>query len=234
MSDKPKGLAKVTWTDPETGEPRHYVLMEGATVTIGRSRDNEICIPEQHVSRKHSVISHQYGIFMISDLGSANKTFVNDQELEDAFPLAHGDVIRLFVPEIHFSAVVTEEDHQEAIRSGSVAQAVDKDSRPRLMITAGQQEGAEIPIMTDSVSIGRAVQQATWEIRLEDRAVSRPHARIEKRGSEWFVVDLDSANGTVVANKLISEPTMLQDGSVIAIGQTTILFRLGGSEADSA
>lgn len=228
MSDMPKGLAKVSWTDPEDNQRRDYVLTEGSTVTIGRSRNNEICIPQQHVSRQHAVISHQYGIFMISDLGSANGTFVNDQQLVDPFPLAHGDIIRLYVPTLEFSAAVTPEEEREALITGSFTVAARLDAQPRLMITSGPQEGAVYPILGDSVKMGRSVASAEWEIRLEDRAVSRPHAEIARIDGSWYITDLGSSNGTMVSNQLITERTELKDGFVITIGQTTILFRLGG------
>ena len=96
MENRTRGLAKIAWSDPSSGERKEYVLTEGSTVTIGRSLSNEVCIREQHVSRQHAVISFQYGVFMISDLGSANGTFVNDQLVEEPFPLAGGDVVRLY------------------------------------------------------------------------------------------------------------------------------------------
>ena len=51
-------LAKVIWEDVITEERREYVLTEGATATIGRSSNNDIQIPEQHVSRQHAVIRY--------------------------------------------------------------------------------------------------------------------------------------------------------------------------------
>ena len=230
MNEVPKGLAKVSWHDPETGQIREFVLTEGATVTIGRSREAEISIPDQHVSRQHAVITHQYGVFMISDLGSANGTFVNDQQLTDPFPLAHGDKIRLFVPIIEFSANVTDEEHTAAFESGTLIVAADVNAVPRLTITSGQQEGMEFPVLTSSISIGRDVASATWDIRLADRAVSRPHAIIEKQGNQWMLVDQGSANGTIVNGQFVTAPVELADGHVIVMGETTLLFRLSGGK----
>src|SRR5258706_16306657 len=108
------GLAKIIWDDPDSSEKREFVLAEGATASIGRSSTNDISIPERHVSRQHAVIAFRDGMFTISDLGSANGTFVNDRRLLEPFPLAHGDVIRLYVPSIGFSAVVTAEEKSNA------------------------------------------------------------------------------------------------------------------------
>lgn len=228
-ADAPKGLAKISWDDPVSGEKREFVLTEGATVTIGRSQNNEVCIREQHVSRNHAVISYQYGIFTISDLGSANGTFVNDQQITEPYPLASGDVIRLYVPTIYFTSVVTPEDEERALRTGSFILRTDHTARPRLNITTGAQEGMVIPLLKDVVTIGRATENATWDIGIEDRAVSRPHAKIERIDARWYLSDMGSSNGTLLNNKLVKERAELSDGSVIMIGQTTILFRLGGS-----
>ncbi|NDJ76584.1 MAG: FHA domain-containing protein [Chloroflexi bacterium] len=226
MSDQ---LAKVTWEDPETGQLREFVLEEGATATIGRSPNNQVCIPERHVSRQHAVISFRDGIFMLSDLGSANGTFVNDMRLTDPYPLMHGDVIRLYVPTLEFSAVVTAEEHELARVTGTLIVPASPEGRPSLLITSGPQEGAQIAILTPRLTIGRATREANWDISLQDRAVSRPHAEIVlSDDGEWSVNDMGSANGTVVNGIPIvpGEPHPLQDGTVITLGETTILFRI--------
>lgn len=226
--DSPRGLAKLTWVDPNTGEEKDFLLMEGVTITIGRSMTNEISIREQHVSRQHAVISYQYGMFMISDLGSVNNTFVNDQELKEPFPLASGDVIRLYVPELRFSSIVTSEDEERARQTGAFILPTTNNSHPRLIVTAGPQEGTEFPITGNRITIGRATANAEWEIGLQDRAVSRPHVKIEREHDSWVLTDLGSSNGTLVNNKLVAQSETLHDGNVLLIGETTLLFRLGG------
>src|SRR5205814_8807532 len=120
MSSQPQGIAKISWEDPTTQTRHEFVLTEGATASIGRSEKNDIQIAERHVSRQHAVITFRDGVFMISDMGSANGTFVNDRRLTDPFPLAHGDIIRLYVPVLMFSAIVTEEEEQNARKTGTL------------------------------------------------------------------------------------------------------------------
>jgi pSer/pThr/pTyr-binding forkhead associated (FHA) protein len=231
MSEQAQGLAKVAWEDPESGELREFVLAEGATATIGRSPNNQIAIPERHVSRQHAVISFRDGIFMVSDLGSANGTFVNDKKLNDPFPLAHGDIIRLYVPVLKFSAIVTEEEHEQAKMTGTLIVPAGSGGQPMLQITSGPQEGAEIALLTPSVKIGRTTHNATWDISLQDRSVSRPHADIAlQEDGSWVIIDLGSANGTILNGSPIAanEPQPLLDGYVITMGETTILFRMSG------
>ncbi|MBN8619885.1 MAG: FHA domain-containing protein [Anaerolineae bacterium] len=228
MSTGPLTLAKITWTHPQSGEVQEYVLMEGATASIGRQAGNDICIPEQHVSRQHAVISYRDGIFMIADSGSANGTFVNDVKLEQAFPLASGDVIRLYVPELRFSAAVSQEDEANAARSGTLITATINTGQGRLIITSGPQEGQAIPLLLKKVTIGRATNKADWEIGLQDPSVSRPHARLERINDNWVVFDLGSSNGTMVNDVVVNEKgRVLRDGDMIIFGKTHVLFRAG-------
>jgi pSer/pThr/pTyr-binding forkhead associated (FHA) protein len=229
MTDQlePQGLAKLSWEDPETKAISEFVLVEGATASIGRSSTNDISIPEKHVSRQHAVIAFRDGMFMISDLGSANGTFVNDRRLTEPFPLAHGDVIRLYVPIIGFSAVVTEEEQSEARRTGTLIAPLKGDALPKLLATAGPQEGKEFPLYQDVMTVGRTTADTAWDIPLQDRAVSRPHCRFSKRDEVWTIMDLGSANGTTLNGAPVSaEARPLKDGDVLAIGETTLLFRL--------
>lgn len=222
-----QGLAKLTWEDPVTKQQREFVLMEGATASIGRSSSNDISIPERHVSRQHAVIAFRDGMFTISDLGSANGTFVNDRRLMEPFPLAHGDVIRLYVPSIAFSAVVTDEEQSNARRTGTLIAPLNGEGMPRLLVTAGPQEGTEFPLHQETMTVGRTTTDTAWDIPLQDRAVSRPHCRFSQKGDAWTVMDMGSANGTTLnGTPVTADPRMLKDGDVLSVGETTLLFRL--------
>lgn len=228
MTNVPLSLAKITWHHPQTGVVQEYVLAEGATATIGRQAGNDICIPEQHVSRQHAVITYREGIFMIDDLGSANGTFVNDQPINESFPLASGDVIRLYVPVLYFSATVSEADQRLAEEMGTLITATVNTGKGKLIITTGPQEGTTIPLLLSTVTIGRATSKANWEVGLQDPSVSRPHARLQLTDNTWLVHDLGSANGTLVNNTLVTEKGRpLRDGDILTLGATILLFRAG-------
>jgi pSer/pThr/pTyr-binding forkhead associated (FHA) protein len=225
---EPQKLAKISWIDPASGEVHEHVLLEGATASIGRSGDNDICIPERHVSRQHAVIIYRDGVFMINDLDSANGTFVNDQKIEEAFPLFSGDKIRLYVPVLNFSAAVTEEEARRAKDTGTLITASIGTGQGRLIITSGPQEGQVIPLLLKEIVIGRAVSSATWEISLQDPSVSRPHARLERKDNVWIIHDTGSANGTFVNDQQVTERgRVLRDGDVLTFGATSALYRVG-------
>ena len=71
------------------------------------------------------------------------------------------------------------------------------------------------------ISVGRHVHNL---IVLNDQDVSRHHCIIDQAGSDFTVRDLESHNGTRINGRLLEEPTHLQDGDVIAIGQTMMKF----------
>jgi pSer/pThr/pTyr-binding forkhead associated (FHA) protein len=223
-------LAKVIWEDVITEERREYVLTEGATATIGRSSNNDIQIPEQHVSRQHAVIRYRDGVFMISDLGSSNGTFVNDESLQEPFPLFAGDVIRLFVPELRFEAV-QEGDAQQARKTGHLITATEPGGDGSLIVTNGPQEGHTFRLTRSEIVIGRAIENASWEIGLLDPSVSRPHARLTRQDDRWSIHDMGSSNGTRInGNDLPAEGAQLSDGDTLRLGGSMLLFRAGWNQ----
>jgi pSer/pThr/pTyr-binding forkhead associated (FHA) protein len=74
----------------------HRFELTGSTVTIGRGADCELQLADDRISSRHCRISTQGGNWMIEDLKSTNRTFVNDDPLGDTpRRLRHGDTVRL-------------------------------------------------------------------------------------------------------------------------------------------
>jgi pSer/pThr/pTyr-binding forkhead associated (FHA) protein len=230
MSHDRQAIAKITWNDPNTGQKHEYVLGEGATASIGRASSNDIVIIDKHVSRQHAVITFRDGVFVLSDLGSINGCYLNNQRLEQPLPLFAGDEIRLYVPTLRFS-VADSNDMNRAMQAGHYITTTLKNGSGKLIVTTGLQEGLMLPLLKPDVTIGRATQRATWDIGLQDPSVSRPHARLLCLEADWFIEDLNSSNGTKVNDKSVdpSSQYKLGDGDIISLGHTLILFRAGAS-----
>lgn len=62
------------------------------------------------------------------------------------------------------------------------------------------------------------------DIEIDNLAVSRHHAIIEKTNGLFSINDLDSNNGTFVNGQRISEPTTLNFGDEIGIGKHVLVF----------
>ncbi len=95
------------------------------------------------------------------------------------------------------------------------------------MVQAGPDTGQQYPLWGEVITIGRASREATWEIRLTDRSVSRPHARLERGAETVQLVDLESVNGTLLNGVQVTDPVPVQDGDVISVGETQLVYHAG-------
>jgi len=90
-----------------------------------------------------------------------------------------------------------------------------------LVITQPGKAEREFEVGDQEVSIGRALDNS---ICLEDDTnVSRYHAEIEKRGNQYFVLDLGSSNGTAIDGRPVEFESQLYDGARIIIGGSTVI-----------
>ncbi|MBF0319412.1 MAG: FHA domain-containing protein [Nitrospirae bacterium] len=78
----------------------------------------------------------------------------------------------------------------------------------------------EIPLDKEVITIGR---KATNDIHVDNLAVSGSHARIFKKGDQFYIEDLSSLNGTFVNGKKVSV-SALNDADVIIIGKHSLSF----------
>lgn len=72
-----------------------------------------------------------------------------------------------------------------------------------------------------AVTIGRA---PTNQVVVKDERCSRCHAEIFYSESQWTLRDLDSRNGTMIANTRVRGDCLLRPGDIIRIGQTQLRF----------
>jgi pSer/pThr/pTyr-binding forkhead associated (FHA) protein len=63
-------------------------------VNIGRADYNDLVIPEPSVSSAHAKLQRREGIWVLSDLGSTNGTYVDGERVTDETPLGPGAAIR--------------------------------------------------------------------------------------------------------------------------------------------
>ena len=102
--------AVLTITDGPA-EGRVLSLGDVMSITLGRSADCTICIPDSSLSREHARIVHAGLRFILKDAGSKNGTFVNGNSAAEAVELADGDRIQLGAPTtLRFSLVDAKEE----------------------------------------------------------------------------------------------------------------------------
>ena len=86
----------------------------------------------------------------------------------------------------------------------------------QVVVELNGKEVAREHLKGPSLVIGR---DASVDIHLDNRALSRRHAQIEKRGAAIWIRDLGSQNGTFVNGRRMEEPQPLNAGDIIEVGR---------------
>ncbi len=96
-------MSQITFQSPDGGKKRLPLSKE--RLSIGRSRESDVFLPDQFLSRHHAEIRQGSGGHYIVDLGSKNGTLLNGAKIEAEMLLREGDVITLGDHALIFSAI---------------------------------------------------------------------------------------------------------------------------------
>jgi len=110
-----------------------YALV--GTLGVGRSSDNDICIPIDEISRQHARLQSAASGVVVEDLGSANGTFVNDKRVHTLTQLRAGDEVRFDT--IRFLLMSPAQEAQHASTALRADANVESRSSRGLWIVAG-------------------------------------------------------------------------------------------------
>jgi pSer/pThr/pTyr-binding forkhead associated (FHA) protein len=95
-----------------------------------------------------------------------------------------------------------------------------------VVVAQGRQKGEIFQLSTNTTAIGR---DGTNAIRLDDRYVSRSHARIRAEedadGALQFILYDQASTGGVFVNHEQVYRHQLQDGDRLTIGETVLIFK---------
>lgn len=98
-----------------------------------------------------------------------------------------------------------------------------RNKSPRqLVVTHGALAGTRISLDGRPIMLGRADDST---LVLDDDYASTRHARLSFRGTDWYVEDLGSTNGTYLDRAKVTGPTKVPLGVPIRIGKTVIELR---------
>ena len=84
---------RLKYTD-EYGETKN-VPVSDEVFTVGRHSENDLCIPDNRLSREHIRIEQFNDTFYVSDSNSSNGTTLNGTRLSEAAILKSGDRLNL-------------------------------------------------------------------------------------------------------------------------------------------
>lgn len=185
-------------------------ILDGIVVA-GRSRQCDLVLPSESVSRRHARFSVHQGRLLLEDLGSSNGIWIGDDRLQEPRFLEDGEVLRIG-------------EFRIRVR-GPSAPAMDV---PRMRLV-GRSPGVRDQVTEVSQDVLMVGRGRDCGLVLLDPSVSRNHARLLARMDGTVIVeDLDSANGVFVNDARV-RVRELANGDRIRFGDVEFLVELPGA-----
>ncbi|MCX6081304.1 MAG: ester cyclase [Chloroflexi bacterium] len=101
----------------------------------------------------------------------------------------------------------------------------------QLVIQKGPNPGRVVELLDDEVTMGR---ESTNSLPIDERSLSRSHARLVRTSSGYTLQDLGSTNGTFVNGVSVTGLYPLKHGDVVSLGESVALeFRKIAGSADA-
>jgi pSer/pThr/pTyr-binding forkhead associated (FHA) protein len=216
----------------EGAEQGKRILLKNLSVfEAGRSQGNHVCLKDESVAMSHFRIYRNGREYSVYDLGSKKGTLVNGERIEKV-PLSPGDIILVGNMKMLFdlvdeetpgrlasSAPDSEESDAQAVHGGVLTKT--RASTPTLVVVDGEDRGRRLPLVGKlQYKIGRSV---TSDLKLLDGKISRDHCLIEALRDQHIIIDLESANGTVVNGERVKK-SILKEGDFIRLGFTMLKY----------
>lgn len=189
-------------------------LVENKELLIGRTRHGaDIEIEDPSVGRKHALIKKQHNKVYIKDLTSLNGTYLNDKRIasEEWIEVGLSDKLKVVSKYIEVSLKKNEPNENKIQGNKALEQEKIKEVPLQGNETSSFKENIR---NKGTFGIGRSPEN---DIVLNDRIVSRKHARITYSGGAFWVENLQPKNKTYLNGHEIKEKTRVKDTDVITI-----------------
>jgi pSer/pThr/pTyr-binding forkhead associated (FHA) protein len=193
-------------------------------ISIGRSRDNDIVVDNLSVSRNHARLRRQNGKYILTDLHSANGTYVNNVRISKT-EIVDNDVITLGKHTIVFiNTVLSDEELIVDALGADRTIVVDRAPLATLVVTKGKLAGKEFLITKPETTIGKAPNNDI--VITDDWFMSKKQAVIRALTTGYELQDLGSYRRTRLNGAPVQGTVRLKTGDVIEFGSTRCEFRL--------
>ncbi len=164
--------------------PNTYIVLSAKTYTLGRDKANDLVLDAGGISDFHAEVVREGDNIIIIDLLSASGTYVNGQRISGRHQLQAWDEVRLGEVELELNDP-----------------SVSRRSRWRLEIR--HPDGCVTWHNLHGVAVlGR---DADCDIVLDHELISRRHLELQAASNHVQLKDLNSANGTVLNGRQVSE-----------------------------
>jgi hypothetical protein len=100
-----------------------------------------------------------------------------------------------------------------------------------LEVTRGASARKAFRVERAACAIGRSDEN---DVRIPDNSVSALHATLVLKRGTWYVVDLQSANGTYVDGYRVAGERAVPDGAALRVGDVVMRFRVLAPTGDKS
>ena len=228
-------------------------------IVLGREAGCDIVIAAPSVSRRHARIGPAAGGYEVMDT-STNGVLVNGARVQGSLAIARGDTIRIGpdefrfyaeaeasapiltladVPSLQSTAAIAAVKRPIAAAGVSMHTASPKPAPARRalplamleVLNEGPGKGHHFELASPLSCVGRGEHN---DVVIHDESVSESHAKIQRREDAWYIVDMDSTNGSYVGGARVVGEARLTTGSDVRFGGVKLAFRtMGGAQRPS-
>ncbi|MBC7817212.1 MAG: FHA domain-containing protein, partial [Planctomycetaceae bacterium] len=199
------------------------------TWLVGSGTDCDVVVPHPNVSANHCRLTRSATGFVLEDLQSSNGTFVNGVRLVEPMAVSRQDQITLGrsvkMPWPGSTPVASADEGQGSRRA---VESTERSGLAGASPSLPPHEAVQVTVTLrgSAMVLGRDPQ---CDHVLDYPMVSWQHARITRDGTNLFVEDLNSANGTFVNGGRIRERTAVKPGDVVGLGSYRFSVGTDGS-----
>jgi pSer/pThr/pTyr-binding forkhead associated (FHA) protein/tetratricopeptide (TPR) repeat protein len=213
-----------TWVNGERLEGLH-LIREGDLIRVG---DFQIELRGEGLPKAADATAAQEGsdltqpgvrISMIEEGDSAQQT-----EPEAPVEAPRAEPVEELEDKVEKTAIIRLSDYEDVMGAAPGEQPAAAVEGARLIGVSAHFAGQEFEVGAEEVVLGRTDDN---DITLEHRSVSRHHAKITFRAGRYTVVDLTSANGTLVNGEEYAQ-IELKSGDLLELGHVKFRFVPGG------
>jgi len=226
-------------------------------LTIGRDVSCDVVLGAPSVSRLHATIRATPMGYRLRD-SSSNGVFVNGAKVASEVAIGRGDTVRIGTEEFRFYASPDEAQGRLDLAAvpglqrtmaipvvrrptsssePETAAMEGEGSKPVLAVleitNEGPSKGTRLNISSPLAHVGRGAHN---DVVIVDESVSETHAKLQRRDDTWYLMDLESTNGTYAGGGRLTAEFRLTPGCDIRFGGVKTSFhpradadRLSGS-----
>ncbi len=216
----------------------NHSIGPGEQVSIGRYPDNAVIIDHPSVSGHHAAVRLVGQQLILTDIGSQNGTFVNDEQVSES-TLAHQDWVtigkHICIVDLYESLSMEATEKELSVRSASPGDADQTMVLEREEFQSGwinisylfflNSPKEDFDLIENLVTIGKNKDAKIKINGFWSFFAGGPSATIKKKHDTYILEHVSGMLKTKVNETVIKEPTKLKHQDIIKIGPIEVQFR---------